>query len=1482
MRTTHLGVALGLLNPAVLAQAVTKVTVRVPTCTTGAFPGPSGSGAGAGSGSGSPTLGQTVDSPYGTYDLDGCSDAGPSGSILDGARTTSPSMTLEYCASFCKGSAYFAVQNGDECTCGSSAPAGPPADIGTYGCSTQCTGNASECGGSPRYGIVYHCPTCSSGSGYSTSVVQYTTTDSSGHAYVTSSTSTFPLSGPSTTVVQYTTTDASGHSYVTSSTSTFPPGPSTTIIQYTTTDASGHSYVTSSTSTFGVPGPSTTIVQYTTTDASGHSYVTSSTSTLPPGPSTTIIQYTTTDASGRSYVTSSTSTFGVLRPSTTIVQYTTTDSSGHSYVTSSTSTFGVPGPSTTIVQYTTTDASGHSYVTSSTSTFGASGPLTTSIVQYTTTDASGNLYVTSSTSTFGASGPLTTSIVQYTTTDASGNPYVTSSTSNFPVSGPLTTSIVQYTTTDASGHSYVTSSTSTFPISGPSTSIVQYTTTNASGHSYVTSSTLTFPGSGRSVTVIPITTTDASGSTYTTSTTSTLPTSGPSTSIVQYTTTDASGHSYVTSSTLTFPGSGRSITVIPITTTDSSGSTYTTSTTSTFPISSPSSTVVQYTTTDSGGSSFVTSTTSAAPVGGSSVIAGTTTSTLVTTEPHGSPVTSVQTQTFSSTVATTPAPTISPGAACSPGVVSDSSGHQYQVYCGTDFPGNDLTTPHLSSLADCLTACDNYVPDPTVAGGKSCVGVSYGAGNPGGNCYLKYAIKTINSGDGGIDSARLISYTPQNVQSESLGQGTNTQMATSANTATGSSGPVGSTSTGAGAGNAPPLPTSGTCTPGTYTDASGQQYQIYCGTDFPGNDLTTPHVSSLADCLAACDNYVPNANAAGGKPCVGVSYGAGNPGGNCYLKYAITTINSGDGGIDSARLVSYNPQNVQSESLGQGSQTTTPANTAATGSSVSTNPVSASSTSPGAGNGASPLPSSSTSPGAGSAAGGKQTTDGTCGVNNGNTVCGNWPQGSCCSQYGQYQVYCGTDFPGNDLTTPHVNSFSDCLLACDNYTPTASVADGKKCVAASYGAGNVGGNCYLKYAITTINYGDGGIESGRMISYQPQNVQSESLGQDTYSQTATSPPGATSSPLATTTSSAGSSAATPSSPEYPCQAYDGKQYLSSASASYTIQCNTSYYGTDLISPHVDSFQACIAACDNYVPSPQTANDASCVAVTWGDGNPGGNCYLKSSISSTNYNQNGQYSAYKSNSNQLSSGSTSQSSSSTSQPAPVQNTQSSTSSTHAVQNTQSATGTGTGSSAEPTLTNPTCPANNNTRYTDVFGTTFEVKCGRNIDGDNLYAAHADTFGKCIEYCDILSGCAAVTYLDGAQTTQSNCYPYSTFRFYDDQAGADGVYSGVPVNGGTTTGANSNQQLCTQDDGQKITDAFGNSYTIGCNKTITGNDLLSTVAHTLDGCLTYCSTYNTCVAVTFTGYPVGSNQANCYPKSQIGTVSASQGIQYAALS
>lgn len=141
MRYTLVGLGLGLMSTLNSVQAQTTVTVKVPvgTCAPGAYQGSAaggapGSGLGSGSGSGSyvvtntrsgcgkilahsihsvqPTLGETVDSSYGSYTLDGAYDTGSSGYILDGASTTASDMTLDHCASFCKGTPYFALQNG--------------------------------------------------------------------------------------------------------------------------------------------------------------------------------------------------------------------------------------------------------------------------------------------------------------------------------------------------------------------------------------------------------------------------------------------------------------------------------------------------------------------------------------------------------------------------------------------------------------------------------------------------------------------------------------------------------------------------------------------------------------------------------------------------------------------------------------------------------------------------------------------------------------------------------------------------------------------------------------------------------------------------------------------------------------------------------------------------------------------------------------------------------------------------------------------------------------------------------------------------------------------------------------------------------------------------------------------------------------------------------------------------------------------------
>ena len=186
--------------------------------------------------------------------------------------------------------------------------------------------------------------------------------------------------------------------------------------------------------------------------------------------------------------------------------------------------------------------------------------------------------------------------------------------------------------------------------------------------------------------------------------------------------------------------------------------------------------------------------------------------------------------------------------------------------------------------------------------------------------------------------------------------------------------------------------------------------------------------------------------------------------------------------------------------------------------------------------------------------------------------------------------------------------------------------------------------------------------------------------------------------------------------------------------------------------------------------------------------------------------------------------------------------------------------------------------------DNFGYAYYVKCGLQIVGDNLYPVHADTFYKCLEYCDLIVGCAAVTYLDGAASTDSNCYPYSSFDGYS--SGPSDIYSGVPQNGTSEGYPDATGDPCAQGYNQsEFLDTFGNYYFIGCDQNVAGSgppggqDLLAYVADDLDGCLTYCSLYDTGVAVDFTGFPVQQNAANCYPKYSTGNITYQPGTKLA---
>ena len=223
--------------------------------------------------------------------------------------------------------------------------------------------------------------------------------------------------------------------------------------------------------------------------------------------------------------------------------------------------------------------------------------------------------------------------------------------------------------------------------------------------------------------------------------------------------------------------------------------------------------------------------------------------------------------------------------------------------------------------------------------------------------------------------------------------------------------------------------------------------------------------------------------------------------------------------------------------------------------------------------------------------------------------------------------------------------------------------------------------------------------------------------------------------------------------------------------------------------------------------------------------------------------------------------------------------------------------------EPTVTaTPSCVessnyAGNNTKYSDFFGYTYDIRCNLDLQSTPTdYDAHADNFENCLEYCSLLTDCIAVSYQDPPDTPKdiSNCYPKWNFNGYRT-SGVDGLYSGVNVNG-ASPGTLENQDLCTSNntqaasyDGITYYDDFGTPWTIGCDATLVISNaaaLFPTITDTLASCVDYCSIYQSCEMVNWTGPHTNGtlNDPNCFPASSIGKAGATgsaSGSAYAKL-
>ncbi|MCJ1483954.1 hypothetical protein MMC06_004122 [Schaereria dolodes] len=935
--------------------------------------------------------------------------------------------------------------------------------------------------------------------------------------------------------------------------------------------------------------------------------------------------------------------------------------------------------------------------------------------------------------------------------------------------------------------------------------------------------------------------------------------------VVPYTTTNSLGSTIITSSTSYYsipPLSVSSETVL-ITTTNSAGSTITTSIITVVPVpsTSASTSVVVLTTTNLSGSTITTSTTSTISPSSSEIVVA-----------SGSP---------------SPCPTLNNT------LYTDAQGKQYDIFCNTDYSYGDLAAVSVTSFAACLVACSSYMSSPSVFSGQGCVAVSWDVNiNPnGGNCYLKYSITNIQYGNPLYDSAKLHSYTPSgpSISTESISSAATAISASSSTIATGTSSTI---SSAVSTSTSYPCPAS---VGGVYQNSDGSTYEIFCGTDFEYNDLAAVSTSSFGACIAACSAYVPSASVFDGQSCVAVTWVGPNPNGaNCYLKYSISQVVYGTSNYDSARLVSYNPSSIAVSVLSSTTSSTS-IGTSATSTGASTtsgiygySSVSSSSSSSIGGYGSNSVSSSSSTISASGSSSSIQPASSSypCPASNGTLYTD--------SENQSYNLYCGANLEYSDLPSVTVDSFEACIFACDNYVANASVFGGQSCTAVTYvGPNPNGGNCYLKYAITDVVYGTnydsaarvGNILPGQSSSSTINGYSSTSISSSAsssllgYTSTSTSlststgtssstiiPYGGSTTTSSTSTTSFGTSTSISSSTINP---YGGSSTTSTLSTlSPTSTSTSSSSSTTSSTSSTSSFTSTSTSSSTLTTSSTSSTSLLASTSTSSSSIP-----ISSTTSSTSTTST---STSTSTSSTTITTSSSSATSSTTIPNSYGGVTTSTTSTSSSTTTTSTTiesgyGTSTSSTGGATTTPdaPVCPGANNTVYTDPAGSSYDIKCGLDINSTAtpISAVHADNQGDCVEYCDITGDCAAITWdvtITGAG--QTNCFPFSQVQNYFSSALTE-LYSAVLVDGGTTSASYDNiTAICPTYNNTDYIDPLGFRYSIGCNQNYAGFDGAPAQTDSLEACLEYCDDYSVCEGVDWVSglEPLSENEYNCYPK------------------
>jgi len=180
------------------------------------------------------------------------------------------------------------------------------------------------------------------------------------------------------------------------------------------------------------------------------------------------------------------------------------------------------------------------------------------------------------------------------------------------------------------------------------------------------------------------------------------------------------------------------------------------------------------------------------------------------------------------------------------GAVFEATNSEFDITCGKDYAGGDLTGQWVDSFEACIEACD---------ANPACVNVAFVA--PA--CYLKGEQRPAVDAPAVWGAVRKTQPTPEPSTTTTAVDSTASAVTTTAQPS---------------ATQAPLSCENGASNGVQYTGPSGGLYEIICGADYGGNDLTATTAESFEDCIAACDRN---------HDCVDVSFVAPA----CYLKQAL-------------------------------------------------------------------------------------------------------------------------------------------------------------------------------------------------------------------------------------------------------------------------------------------------------------------------------------------------------------------------------------------------------------------------------------------------------------------------------------------------------------------------------------------------------------------------------------------------------------------